>query len=130
MVFLWGLFLWGNNKINREFKIKLIAYADATGVCEKKYSREGDIKEYEENQSRQTGMINTRSIIATSTVLAQAESEVGAMVEATKDTIFFRNLMQDLHQHNGKLCLYTMIVNQQLFQQQNTAEITNESDTA
>jgi len=70
------------------------------------------------------------NFIATSTDLAQSESEVGAMVEATKDTIFFRNLMQDLHQRNGKLCLYTMIVNQQLFQQQNTAEITNESDTA
>ena len=37
-----------------------------------------------------------------STDLTQSESEVGAMVEATKDTIFFRNLMQDLHQTQWK----------------------------
>jgi hypothetical protein len=44
MVFLWGLFLWGNNQINREFKIKLIAYADAAGICEKKKTQEKEIQ--------------------------------------------------------------------------------------
>jgi hypothetical protein len=92
----------------------LIAYADAAGISGENsraqyavtynliQSRDGDTKDYEEELSRKTGKINTRSIIATSTDLAQSESEVGAMVEATKDTIFFRNLMQDLHQTQWK----------------------------
>ena len=60
--------------------------------------RDGDTIQNEEVMNSETGKINTRSIVAPTIDLAQAESEVGALVEATKDVIYFRNLLEELHQ--------------------------------
>ena len=59
---------------------------------------EGDTKLADDSFCYKSGNINTRSIVAPTIDLAQAESEIGALVEATKDVIYFRNLLDDLHQ--------------------------------
>ena len=105
-----GLFLRSTDKNQRDFRIKLIAYADAAGSnnqdSKSQYAVtynlipviEGDTKLAEDSFSSKSGNINTRSIVAPTIDLAQAESEIGALVEATKDVIYFRNLLDDLHQ--------------------------------
>jgi hypothetical protein len=104
-----GLFLRGNDLIDREFRVKLIAYADAAGPSGKdsraQYAvtfnlvqvRNGDSLERELEESSKTGKICTKSSIATTTELAMTESEIGALKECTKDVIFLRGLMEDLH---------------------------------
>jgi len=105
-----GLFLKDTDKNQQDFRIKLIAFADAAGSNEQdsksQYAvtynlipyRDGDTIQNEEEMNSETGKINTRSIVAPTIDLAQAESEVGALVEATKDVIYFRNLLEELHQ--------------------------------
>jgi hypothetical protein len=53
-------------------------------------------------ESLKTGKICTKSSIAPTTELAMTESEIGALKECTKDVIFLRYLMEDLHQKQWK----------------------------
>jgi len=109
-----GLFLRGNDLVDREFRVKLLAYADAAGPSgndsRAQYAvtfnlvqvRDGDSDEHELEESLKTGKICTKSSIAPTTELAMTESEIGALKECTKDVIFLRCLMEDLHQKQWK----------------------------
>ena len=105
-----GLFLKRGDQDGREYLIKVIGWSDASGttgpdsrsqICTGLSIvavRRGATDEEAVAESRTTGLINVHSYRTSDTPLSLTEAEIVGVVEETKNVIWTRNLLKELHQ--------------------------------
>ena len=105
-----GLFLKRGDRQGREMMVRAIGFADAAGTTGSQSRSQictgfaitllprGASDEEVAREIGTTGLVNVRSFRTSETPLSLTDAEIVGLVEETKDAIWVKSLMKDLHQ--------------------------------